>query len=128
MTHAARIRGTRPAISEAALQTSIVAWLRLCVTPWTFAVPNGGLRDKAVAGRLKAQGVKAGIPDIGVPLRHGKILWIEVKAPGGRLSPEQTAFRDHIMATGGMWALAYDIDGVRLACRNFGIETREASA
>ena len=121
-------RKSRPHVSEAALQTSIVAWLRLCVSPWTFHCPNGGFRNKIEAGRLKAQGVKAGIPDIGVPLPDGKILWIEVKAPGGVLSEPQKAFRDHIMALNGMWALVYDIDGVRLACRNFGIETREASS
>lgn len=27
-------------------------------------VPNGGLRDKATASRLKSQGVKPGVPDI----------------------------------------------------------------
>ena len=78
-------------LAEAALQTAIIDWLRLCVSPWTFHCPNGGLRGKAEAGRLKKQGVLAGIPDVGVPLPGGQILWIEVKKPGGRLSPERPA-------------------------------------
>ena len=113
-----------PYISESARQRAIIHWLRLCVTPFAFHIPNGGLRSKASAGKLKADGVLAGVPDIGVPLPHGKILWVEVKAPGGCLSPAQKAFRDHIMATGGMWALAYDISGVERACRLYEIPTR----
>lgn len=46
-----------------------------------FAIPNGGKREAATAARLKATGVKAGFPDIGLPVArqgfHG--LWIEMK-------------------------------------------------
>lgn len=49
-----------------------------------FAIPNGGLRDKVTAARLKAEGVKPGVPDIFVPhARHGRYgLFIEMKRPG----------------------------------------------
>lgn len=33
-----------------------------------FAIPNGGLRNKITAGRLKAEGVKSGVPDIMLPV------------------------------------------------------------
>lgn len=33
-----------------------------------FAIPNGGLRHKATAGRLKAEGTKEGVSDIFVPV------------------------------------------------------------
>ncbi len=59
-----------------------------------FAVPNGGRRDKVTGARLKAEGVKAGVPDIWLPVArcgyHG--LVIELKAPGGRASREQKAW------------------------------------
>jgi hypothetical protein len=46
-----------------------------------FAIPNGGLRDKITAGRLKAEGVKSGVPDLMLPVAsrswHG--LFIELK-------------------------------------------------
>ena len=32
-----------------------------------FAIPNGGHRHKATGGKLKAEGVKAGVPDIFLP-------------------------------------------------------------
>ena len=44
-------------------------------------IPNGGKREKAEAGRLKAMGVKAGIPDVFLPVPCGNLhgLWIELK-------------------------------------------------
>lgn len=33
-----------------------------------FAIPNGGYRDKITAGKLKAEGVKRGVPDIMLPV------------------------------------------------------------
>ena len=57
-----------------------------------YHVPNGGLRNKAVAARLTAQGVKAGVPDICLPVArkgyHG--LYIELKRrKGSKTTPEQ---------------------------------------
>jgi hypothetical protein len=56
-----------------------------------FAIPNGGDRHPAVAAKLKAEGVKKGVPDICLPVaRRGyHALYIEMKAPGGRVKPEQ---------------------------------------
>lgn len=46
-----------------------------------FAIPNGGKRDAVTATRLKAEGVKAGVPDICLPVArqgwHG--LFVELK-------------------------------------------------
>src|SRR5262245_64718583 len=54
---------------------------RLC-----FAIPNGGARDVITAGRLKAEGVRAGVPDVCLPVAragyHG--LFLEVKRPDRR--------------------------------------------
>ena len=46
-----------------------------------FAVPNGGFRHKATAGRLRAEGMKAGVPDIQWPVPRGQYhgLFIEMK-------------------------------------------------
>lgn len=48
-----------------------------------FAVPNGGKRHPREAARLKAQGVKSGVPDIFLPLPSGRFhgLFIELKRP-----------------------------------------------
>lgn len=65
-----------------------------------FAIPNGGERNKAVAARLKAEGVKSGVPDIMLPVRKGRYagLFIELKKPragkvrGGKATLEQNAW------------------------------------
>lgn len=47
-----------------------------------YHVPNGGHRHKAVAAKLKGQGVKSGVPDLVVPMARGGFfgLYIEFKA------------------------------------------------
>lgn len=48
-------------------------------------IPNGGLRNKAVAGKLKAMGQRAGVPDLMLPVARGGFhgLYIEMKRPAG---------------------------------------------
>ena len=66
------------------------------------AIPNGGHRYKAVAGRLKAEGVKAGVPDIFLPVAraesHG--LYIEMKTQKGRLTESQKYWADALANQG----------------------------
>lgn len=47
-----------------------------------YHVPNGGHRHKLVAMKLKDQGVKAGVPDLVLPMARGGYfgLYIEFKA------------------------------------------------
>ncbi len=56
-----------------------------------FAIPNGGARHIVVAKKLKAEGVKAGVPDICLPVPTADYngLFIELKAKGGALSENQ---------------------------------------
>lgn len=54
-----------------------------------FHIPNGGKRDRTEAVSLKRQGVKAGVPDICLPVPRGCFhgLFIEMKV--GRNKPTQ---------------------------------------
>ena len=88
-----------------------------------FAVPNGGHRHGTVAAKLRAEGVRPGVPDVCLPVaRCGKggqcynALWIEMKAPGGRLRPAQRRWRDLLARHGG----AYRV------CRSW-VEAREVT-
>jgi hypothetical protein len=76
---------------------------------WIHAIPNGGFRNKATAGKMKAEGVKPGVSDIFVPIPangyHG--LYIEFKAGKNTLSPVQKEFRDFVISRGYSFYLAY---------------------
>ena len=78
-------------------QAALFCWINLNLERWDklsmlFAIPNGGFRDKITASNLKAEGVKAGVPDMMLPVpmtlyhetlgqiySHG--LFIELKRP-----------------------------------------------
>ena len=82
-----------------------------------FAVPNGGDRNKVVAAKMKAEGVRAGVPDYLLPVArqgfHG--LAIELKAVGGSPSPEQRQWLADLAAQGWRaevcvgWGAAWDV-------------------
>jgi hypothetical protein len=76
-------------------QRNLVRWFR---QTWLgvriFAIPNGGHRSMATAGRLKAEGVSSGVPDLFVPAWR---LWVEMKrAKGGNLSSEQKDWKEYL--------------------------------
>lgn len=97
---------------------------------WLFAIPNGGLRDKATANKLKAEGVKTGVADLCWPLRRRAhrdainlgardamecycCLYIEMKRPSskgkrkGVVEPEQEEFAAFVKGQGYIHAVAY---------------------
>jgi hypothetical protein len=80
-----RTARAKPVDREGLEQSALMAELRARmpeVADLIFHVPNGGHRVKAVAAKLKAQGVKAGIPDLVLPMARGGFfgLYIEFKA------------------------------------------------
>ena len=57
-----------------------------------YHIPNGGKRNKSTAGKLRAEGVKPGVPDLCLPVaRNGYYgLYIELKRTvRGKTSKEQ---------------------------------------
>lgn len=73
-----------------------------------YHVPNGGGRSKAEAGRLKAMGVKRGVPDICLDWPAGGFhgLRIELKRlKRGRPSPEQLEWGERLTRAGYCWRI-----------------------
>ncbi|MEJ8867271.1 VRR-NUC domain-containing protein [Pseudomonas jessenii] len=89
----------KPVDREGQEQAALMRELELrypAVFELMYHVPNGGHRVKAVAGKLKAQGVKAGIPDLVLTMARGGFfgLYIEFKATppnDAPISPSQHA-------------------------------------
>lgn len=114
--------------SEGVIGQSVARFLALALPDgweWTH-IANGGERTKAGAGKLRAEGVRAGAPDYVLsPGRHVvlpneglwigdpiSVVWIELKSEDGTLEPEQRRWRRHlIQARGSHWFLCRsDID------------------
>lgn len=77
-----------------------------------FAIPNGGQRHAAVAGKLKAEGVRAGVPDIflAYPNRGMTGLFIELKVKGNKPSNSQQLWLQRLGNAGCAVALCYGAD------------------
>lgn len=101
--------------SEHHLQAHCIAWFRWqhpTLAGLLFAIPNGGQRSKAVAGKLRAEGVVAGVADLflAMPAEGAHGLFIEMKTPAGRLSDAQTVFRDSVRAQGYAYCIVRSLE------------------
>jgi hypothetical protein len=79
-----------PAPTESAEQIALFQWAAfqeraLPEIALLYHIPNGGKRYAATAKRLKAEGVKAGVPDLCLPAPRGGFhgLYIELKRTRG---------------------------------------------
>lgn len=105
-------------------QSALFAWAKYNEGRWPelrllFAIANGagvrhqvnqrGQRYSVEGAKLKAEGVKSGVPDICLPVArngyHG--LFIELKTAGGRVRPEQLEWGDALGDEGYAWMLCY---------------------
>ena len=96
-----------PAPSEDTIQAQVIAWANLQAKKYPeltrlFHVPNGGTRHMLEAVKLKRQGVRAGVPDLFLPVpRYGRPgLWIEMKTADGKLSASQKDWGAFLIAVG----------------------------
>jgi hypothetical protein len=107
-------------VSEHNEQAAIIEWARTFEYQYPelgllFAIPNGaklpfakdrrGRRYSPQAKKLKAEGLRAGVPDLCLPVArlgyHG--MFIELKVGGNKPSPEQVEFLD-VLAEQGYYA------------------------
>ena len=74
-----------------------------------FAIPNGGARAMTTAGKLKKEGVKAGVPDLHLPVSCGGYysLFIEMKAGKNKTTALQDAMIEALRREGNYCAVCY---------------------
>lgn len=110
-----RGKSKMPVPTEAQEQMTLFSWAAMQSGKYPelnllYHVPNGGSRHKAEAGRLRAEGVKAGVPDLCLPVARGQYhgLYIELKRQRvGRTSDHQSEWLDALSAQGYKAALCY---------------------
>ena len=95
-------------------QIALFQWAAYKTSQWPelaflFHIPNGGLRNKATAARLKAAGMKPGVPDLFLPVTRGQYagLFIEMKYGSNKLTPDQRRYLDMLQREGYAVAICY---------------------
>lgn len=106
--------------SEHAIQVALFAALAelshtVPEAKWIFAVPNGFYGSASQKGKMKAEGLRAGVWDICVPFpRKGKLghfytgLWVELKVGKNTLSDQQKDFGYAMFMAGWDTAVFYN--------------------
>jgi VRR-NUC domain len=122
-----RILPAPPILTEQKEQESLFNWaasngsrrpeLRLL-----FAIPNGLRTSIGVALKAKRAGLKAGVPDVFLPVPRGRHhgLFIELKrVKCGRLSPQQKAWLRRLEKHGYKCVVARGFDAARRAIEHY---------
>lgn len=75
-----------------------------------YHIPNEGKRSLGAGARLKAMGLKSGVPDLCLPTAHGGYvgLYIEMKIKPNRPTEKQKKWLRALRAAGHMVAVCYD--------------------
>ena len=103
--------------SEATEQEIVINWCeynspRHPELKLIYHVPNGGSRNQLEAVNLKRQGVKAGVPDLNLPVAlngfHG--LYIEMKFGKNKTTEKQKWWLEQLQQQGYKTAVCYGAD------------------
>lgn len=74
-----------------------------------YAIPNAARRSLRQGAWMKAEGMKAGVPDVHLPVANREHigLWIEMKAGKNRPTPEQRARMAALEEQGHLCVVCY---------------------
>ncbi len=102
---------------EADQQRKLFQWTTFIRTKYPeielmFHIPNGGSRNKLEAANLQKQGVKAGVPDLFLPVSRGGYhgLFIELKYGKNKPTEKQTEWLKNLNEQGYAVAVCYGCD------------------
>lgn len=114
-----------PIRSEHVEQREFVQWFRQTHKGvLIYAIPNGGKRNPREALKLKVEGVTKGIPDLHIP---AWLLWVEMKAEDGKVSPDQKEIAAYLEGEGHKVIFAWGKEDAVKQVTDF-IKTRNARA
>ncbi len=83
-----------PIQHEAAEQEALFRWAHFMQAKYPeiellFHIPNGGSRNRMEAANLKKQGVKAGVPDLFLPVPRGSYHGLFIELKYGKNTPSE---------------------------------------
>lgn len=111
-------RDASPIPTESNEQQTLFAWARAMEGRWPelamlYHIPNEGKRSARTGARMKAEGLRTGVPDICLPVARGGNhgLYIELKRrKNSRVSADQIRWIENLMAQGYAAAVCYGCD------------------
>lgn len=113
----------RKAQPEAAIQRAIIARLRMSGIVCHHS-PNAAKRSVIGGKRVKQDGMITGWPDLTVVGPEGLVAFLEVKAPGGKLSPAQGEIGMMLIHMGHTWAEVRSQDEAVAALKTWGWDVK----
>ena len=110
----------RAHVSEAAEQVAVIEWCDANRVP-VFHIPNGGKRGKSEAAYLKRQGVRAGVPDLCVPVARGGYhsLYVEMKVGTNKPTQKQAEWIAFLRKQGMCAYVCYGADAAIECIRRY---------
>jgi len=86
-----------------------------------FHIPNGGKRNITTAKRLKDEGVKAGVPDLFLPVSRGGFfgLFIEMKVGKNKTTEKQNEWIAALQEEGYKVAVCYGCESAMEEIMNY---------
>jgi len=110
----------KPQTREHNEQTALFQWAAYNVGKYPelalmYAIPNGGKRDGRTGAILKAEGVKAGVPDIHLPVARGihPGMFIEMKVGSNKPTELQLWWINRLREQGYAVGVYYDWEAAR---------------
>lgn len=113
-------------MTEQRLHNAVAAYLTIVLSPpvWWTTIPLGG-GGYVRGAKLKRAGAKKGTPDL-IIIHDGKAYFAELKAPKGRLKPEQVQTAIAITNAGSTVRVWRSLDDAKNDLEEWGIPTRLA--
>ena len=100
--------------SEENEQTCLFRWAEFAEVQYEelklmYHIPNEGKRSRIAGARLKAQGLKSGVPDVCLPTAHGGYigLYIEMKVKPNKPTENQKQWLRKLREQGHLTAVCY---------------------
>lgn len=112
--------------SESQIQQKCIQWFSYSYPElWNDGMlyhnANEGIRLGGQGRRIKREGLRKGVADLclSVPRKGYGALYIEMKKPGGRISPEQKQWGENAIKHGNLWIVCYSLDEFEKAINDY---------
>ena len=111
-------RDASPIPTESSEQKTLFEWAKLMEGRWPelellYHIPNEGKRSRSTGARMRAEGLRSGVPDICLPVARGGHhgLYIELKrVKNSRVTKEQLEWISALVAQGYVAAVCRGCD------------------